>query len=287
MAIKKNIDLHTHSTASDGTFTPSQLVRYAKEKELAVLALTDHDSFFGVAEAIEEGKKCGVTIVPGIEISTSLEGHSIHVLGYFTNNEDPLWQERVASVINARDHRNVAMIAKLNELGINISLEEVEAIVSGEDTTIGRPHIAQVLINKGIVTSKREAFDRFLAQGKAAYVTTDKITPFDAFNWIREAGGLCVLAHPGIYHAPELVEQILAAKPDGVEVYHADHTAEDIAWLKNRAEHFCLLQTGGSDFHGLAGEKVEVHGDLGCSNVPYELYEALIAYKESRTSREA
>lgn len=286
MAINKYIDLHTHTTASDGTFTPSKLVQYAKERELAVLAITDHDSFYGVAEAEAEGKKVGVTIVPGIELSTSMDGYSIHVLGYFTNNADPLWQERVASVIFARDNRNVAMLAKLNELGINITMEEVLAVVSGEDTTVGRPHIAQVLINKGIVETKREAFDRFLAQGKAAYVSADKITPFDAFKWIREAGGICVLAHPGIYHAPQLVEQILSAKPDGVEVYHADHTVEDIAWLKNRAEHYGLLQTGGSDFHGLAGEKVEVHGDLGCSNVPYELYEALIAFKEARTAKE-
>src|SRR5690606_12702119 len=123
----------------------------------------------------------------------------------------------------------VKMIEKLNGLGINISLEEVQAVVSGEDTTIGRPHFAQVLINKGIVASKQEAFDRFLAKGKPGYASAEKIHPTDAYNWIREAGGICVLAHPGLYGAPELVEQLLAAKPDGVEVFHADHTVEDIA----------------------------------------------------------
>ena len=279
MALNKYIDLHTHSTASDGTFSPTALVHYAKEKGLSVLALTDHDSFLGVAEATKVGEEIGITIVPGIEISTYFEGHSIHVLGYYTNNEDPIWQKRVASVISARDKRNIDMIKKLNELGIAITIEEVQAIVESEDTTIGRPHIAQVLINKGIVSSKREAFDIYLVKGKKAYVTAEKITPFDAYNWIREAGGICVLAHPGIYNEPEVVEQLLAARPDGVEVYHADHTAEHIRWLQNRAEHYGLLQTGGSDFHGLAGEKVAVHGDLGCSQVHYELYEALVAYK--------
>lgn len=283
MAINKKIDLHAHTTASDGTFSPAMLVSYAKEKELAVLAITDHDSFLGVSEAVQAGEQEGVIIVPGIELSTTADGHSIHVLGYFTNNADLVWQERVAKLIDARDSRNMKMINKLNELGIQITLEEVKAVVSGEDTTIGRPHIAQVLINKGVVSSKQEAFERFLAKGKAAYVSTEKVHPTDAYRWIREAGGICVLAHPGIYGAPELVEQLLAAGPDGVEVYHADHTPEQIAWLKQRAEHYGLLQTGGSDFHGLAGEKVEVHGDLGCSNVPYELYESLIAFRKSRT----
>ena len=260
------VDLHTHTTASDGMQSPAENVRLAKAAGLAAVAITDHDTVAGIEEAIREGERKGITVVPGVEISTVLEGKDIHILGYYINDQDPTFLERLAELRATRDRRNDMMIAKLQELGIGLTMEEVIANLGRKlapDETVGRPHIADTLVLKGYAKDMAEAFDRYLGSSGAAYVNPPRITPSTAADWIREAGGTPVIAHPGLYGDDELVEQIIQdARMAGIEVYHSDHgEAEEKRYLRI-ADKYQLIVTAGSDFHG-ARQGVVFHGALG------------------------
>src|SRR5690606_14048820 len=244
MALSQYIDMHVHTTASDGQYKPEQIVAMAAKLGLGGVAVTDHDTIAGIAEARAAAIKHNIRFLPGIEISTVADGHDIHVLGYFTRNDDEKWQQRLGKLGATREARNELLINKLNELGISVTLDEVVA-VSGDQGSIGRPHVAEVLIAKGIVETKQQAFDEYLGEGGKAFVQPRRIHPTEAFQWIRDAGGVCVLAHPGIYHNETLVEQLLAAKPDGVEVMHSDHTPEQITRYIELADRFGLIKTAG------------------------------------------
>lgn len=267
------IDLHTHTTASDGVHSPREVVRLAKEAGLAGVAITDHDTMDGLPEAREEGAKLGVIVVPGVEISTALDGKDIHVLGYFADDADPVFRSRLSSQREVRGRRNAMILDKLAELGIFIAMEEVEAVAArlrkaadGENPnagrSVGRPHIAQVLVERGIVASVREAFERYLGEGGAAHVVPPRITPAEAVRWIREAGGKAVLAHPGIYGDDELVLKVISDGIDGIEVRHSDHSPEEEKRYAEWAERFGLAATAGSDFHGSRQGEL-LHGRIG------------------------
>ncbi|MBO9609113.1 MAG: PHP domain-containing protein [Paenibacillaceae bacterium] len=262
-------DLHTHTTASDGLETPSSNVRAASAAGLAAVAITDHDTVAGVEEALAEGKRLGVEVVPGVEISTTAGGRDIHVLGYFVDIRDETLLGHLDRQRRARDERNERIAAKLRELGLAITMEEVEASVPEKkpDETIGRPHIAALLVRKGYVASMKEAFDRYLADGAAAYVAPDRNGPLDAAGWIRQAGGAAVLAHPGLYRNVALVTEWLDSGAfDGVEAYHSDHSPEEEALFARLAEQRGLPATAGSDFHGARGGIV-FHGAIGSKRV--------------------
>lgn len=262
-------DLHTHTTASDGMSSPAMNVKLAKEAGLAVLAITDHDTVSGVEEAMIEGTRIGIEVVPGVEISTVAGGQDIHVLGYFIDIHDPVFLGRLHELRKVRDRRNGMMIDRLRKLGMDITLQEVIEMVSDikqEEDTIGRPHIAQVLVHKGYVQSVKEAFDRFLGSSGAAYVNPPRIEPQTAITWIHEAKGTAVLAHPGLYHNDELVLQIIDEGLDGIEVYHSDHSPQDEARYKEIAEQHGLLMTAGSDFHGQR-EGEWFHGAIGSRRI--------------------
>ncbi len=271
-------DLHTHSQASDGMQPPAENVRIAYAKGLSAVAITDHDTVSGVAEAIEAGLKHGITVVPGVEISTRAEGKEIHVLGYYIDIEQERFLSRLAAQRDTRAARNEAILAKLRGLGIDITLEQVIANLGRElkpDESVGRPHIADELVRLGVVADMRAAFDQYLADGAAAYVSPPRITPEEACTWILEAGGTPVLAHPGIYGDDELVRRIIARSSlSGIEAYHSDHGPEDEARYMAMAEEYGLLVTGGSDFHG-ARQGVIFHGDLGSVSVPVAVLEQL------------
>ncbi|WP_152392305.1 PHP domain-containing protein [Paenibacillus guangzhouensis] len=276
------VDLHTHTTASDGMQPPAENVRLAKAAGLTAVAITDHDTVAGIEEAIREGERIGITVVPGVEISTVLEGKDIHILGYYINYQDPSLLERLAELRATRDRRNDMMIAKLQELGIEITMEEVIANLGRElapDETVGRPHIADTLVIKGYVNNMAEAFDRYLGSSGAAYVNPPRITPTTAADWIREAGGTPVIAHPGLYGDDELVENIIQdARVAGVEVYHSDHgEAEEVRYLQ-LAEKYRLIITAGSDFHG-ARQGVVFHGELGGRCISTDVLTALMQAK--------
>ncbi|MBP1996466.1 PHP domain-containing protein [Paenibacillus eucommiae] len=270
-------DLHTHTLASDGTQSAAANVAMAKQAGLSALAITDHDTVSGVAEAIAEGKRLDVEIVPGVEISTIAGEQDIHVLGYFIDYTDAQFLERLENLREVRNTRNELMLERLRQLGMNITIadvhQEVEATKS-EGDTVGRPHIAAVLLKKGYVTSIREAFDRYLGRDGAAYVNPPRIDPATAIKWIHEAGGSAVLAHPGIYGDDALVEHIIRGGIDGIEVYHSDHTPEDEARYLQLANRYELLITAGSDFHGERGGEI-FHAPIGSRRVSTDVLKQL------------
>ncbi|CAM4285839.1 hypothetical protein FHS16_002281 [Paenibacillus endophyticus] len=284
MAIANGLaDLHTHTTASDGMHAPASNVRLAKEAGLAAIAITDHDTVAGVEEAVAEGERLGITVVPGVEVSTVAAGVDIHILGYYTNNEDQSWLSRLASLRGLRDRRNVMIVDRLRELGIAVTMEDVITAAHGDRTrselqsaavSIGRPHIAAALIAKGAVSNMREAFDRYLAAGAAAYVNLPRLQPFEAIDWIREAGGTSVIAHPVLYGNDALVEEIIQYGAQGIEVYHSDHGPQDERRYAELADRYQLIVTGGSDFHG-SREGIIFHGAVGSRTVSADVLRQL------------
>ncbi|OMF37532.1 phosphatase [Paenibacillus sp. FSL H8-0548] len=277
------VDLHTHTTASDGMQSPAENVRLAKAAGLAAIAITDHDTVAGVAEAMLEGERLGIQVVPGVEVSTVANGTDIHILGYYTQNDDEKWLERLASLRGTRDERNEMMVARLRELGLSITMDEVRAAAHGAASkeslqsaavSVGRPHIAAVLLQKQFVSSMKEAFDRYLAAGAAAYVNPPRLHPFEAVEWIREAGGVSVIAHPGLYNNDSLVEEIIRYGVQGIEVFHSDHDLEDERRYLELAESFQLIATGGSDFHG-SRQGIVFHGEVGSRTVDVNVLQLL------------
>ncbi|WP_219837740.1 PHP domain-containing protein [Paenibacillus sp. R14(2021)] len=269
MAIKGRADLHTHTTASDGLQRPADNVAMAKLRGLAAIAITDHDTVDGIKEAMEAGERLGITVVPGVEISTVADGIDIHILGYYINWENAAWREKLKQLLTLRDQRNDMIIHKLNALGMAITKEEVieEAARQGKESgSIGRPHIAAVLLAKAYVGSMQEAFDRYLGQDGLAYANPPRLHPFEALEWIREAGGTSVIAHPGIYHNDELVRTIIERGAQGIEVHHSDHSEADKERYLKLAEGYGLIVTGGSDFHG-ERQGIVFHGEIGSSTV--------------------
>lgn len=274
----RRFDLHTHTRASDGMNAPAENVGLAKKHGLAGLAVTDHDTVAGVKEALAEGERLGVLVVPGVEISTRAEGKDIHVLGYFLNVEDPVLLERLSGLRSTRDERNGLIIEKLRQLGIPITLEEVIAGLGRDlkpDESVGRPHIADALVRKGFAVDLRDAFDRYLGEGKPGYASLPRIAPEAAMDWIRDAGGVPVLAHPGLYGDDELVKEVIdRGRPAGLEVFHSDHGPEEERRYLSLAEHYGLIPTGGSDYHGVRQGKV-FHGELGSRFVSGDVIEQL------------
>lgn len=285
MRDRMEADLHSHTTASDGTQSPRANVQMALDAGLGAIAITDHDTISGVAEALAAGSELGIVVVPGVEISTVANGQDIHILGYYMNIEDERFLQRLASLRETRDTRNEMIIARLQELGIEITMEEVlkeVANVKRKGDTVGRPHIAAVLLNKGYVSTITEAFDRYLATGAAAYANPPRIEPATAITWIHEAGGRAVLAHPGIYHDDALVEAISSQGLDGIEVYHADHSPEDEARYRLLAQRKGLLMTAGSDFHGERGG-VAFHAAIGSRRIGMDVLAQLRSMKEEHS----
>lgn len=285
MSERIEADLHTHTTASDGTERPAANVQMAFDAGLGAIAITDHDTVSGVAEALLAGRELGIEVVPGVEISTVANGQDIHVLGYYIDINNEQFLQRLASLRDTRDTRNNMIIERLQQLGLDITmaevLREVENIKSKGDT-VGRPHIAAVLLNKGYVSSISEAFDRYLGTGAAAYANPPRIEPATAIGWIQEAGGKAVLAHPGIYHDDALVEAIVHQGLDGIEVYHSDHTPEDEAKYLSLAQRSGLLITAGSDFHGERGGVV-FHAPIGSRRIGVDVLQRLKPEKEQRS----
>jgi predicted metal-dependent phosphoesterase TrpH len=268
------IDLHLHTTHSDGSQTPAEVVTLAHEAGVSALAITDHDITTGLPEAMATGQALGIEIIPGIEISSRHGESELHVLGYFLKWEDAQLNERLTALRESRHRRNPKIVALLQAAGIDITYDEVRA-VAGSDS-VGRPHIARVLMDKKVVTSAKEAFDRFLAEGKPAYVPRDLPSPADAIRWIREAGGLAVLAHPTWVKTVEgtltdLARQLKEQGLDGVEVHYSTHTPRQTREYLSLAKQLGLLVTGGSDFHGLTKPDIEVGTGKGSLHVPDHL----------------
>lgn len=271
------VDLHVHTTASDGLHSPEEVVRMAQEAGLAAVAITDHDTTEGIPTALAEGERIGMTVIPGIEISSIAGGQDIHVLGYYMNIADDELQERLRDLRAVRDRRNEMMAAKLNELGIPLDLAAVydqhaERLQAGQ--TVGRPHLAEWLLAHGYVGSVKEAFDRYLGKEGAAYVNPPRIHPLEAIAIIRRAGGVAVLAHPGLYDQDELIAELVAGGLAGIETRHSDHSPETEAHYDRLAAAYGLFATGGSDFHGSRGGE-SFHGPVGNRRVAMTVVDQL------------
>lgn len=259
------IDLHTHSDESDGTFAPSEVVRRAAELGLEVVALTDHDTTAGLDEASEAAREVGVELVPGVEFSAEHEATSIHVLCYWMDPSNEELQTELQRLRDDRFRRGEMMIEKLQALGFDISFERVRAIAGGGN--IVRPHVAQAMVEAGIVADEREAFDRYIADGGPAHVAKHALDPLDSVDLIGRAGGVCVLAHPGMWGAQSSVpESLIVAMAErgmtGLEVDHTDHTPEQRATYRAMAERLGLVATGGSDCHGARYDPIRLGGSL-------------------------
>ncbi|MBM4294229.1 MAG: PHP domain-containing protein [Deltaproteobacteria bacterium] len=282
--MKELIDLHAHSTASDGSYAPAEVVRLAKEGGLTAIALTDHDTIDGIPEAMAAGDKWGVEVIPGVEISAHFPGGSMHVLGYFIDYTNGLLDERLAVLKQARLDRNPQIIAKLNALGIPLTMEQVVKVSGGGQ--VGRPHIARALWEAGYVSNIQDAFDKFLRSGAPAHVNKFRFPPREAINMIREAGGVPVLSHPftlGLGSAYALKNTLLELKGlglAGIEVFYSEHSREQEALYLKLARELGLLVTGGSDFHGLNKPEVVFGKMRSQGKVIYQLAETLKAWRE-------
>jgi hypothetical protein len=277
--LERLIDLHTHTSASDGSFSPAHLVRAAAAAELSAVAVTDHDITSGVAEALTEGREAGIEVVPGVEVSAEWKPGQMHIVGLFIDPADKGLIGWLGEILAGRNTRNARIVERLRELGIDITLDEVLA-VAGEGA-VGRPHFAQVLIEKGAVRTRQEAFDRFLAKGTPGYVDRVRATPEDAIARIHAAGGLAVLAHInycGHRNDAELrawVTQLKDAGLDGIETRYQTYTLEDETLADALADEFDLAPSGGSDFHGADMPGVELGTGRGNLRVPYQFLNAL------------
>ena len=283
------VDLHVHSSVSDGLLTPRELVRHAKEVGLKAMALTDHDTVAGVAEALEAGREFGVEVIPGVEISAEFEKGTCHILGYFIDPAHRRLRKVLSDARDGRDKRNVRILELLNGLGLRLTMDEMAARV--QDGVLTRAHFATALLEKGYVKTWDEAFDKYLGAGKPAHVPRIKVLPEEAIEVIHEAGGLAVLAHPRqLNRSPReteaWIEQFAATGLDGVETQTPDHTANYARRYRAAAKRLGLVETGGTDWHGYRlpaeNEKnrhANIHLGLGRGSmaVHYSLVEAMKA----------
>lgn len=265
------VDLHTHTTASDGVISPAELVELASQRGLRVLAVTDHDSTDGIDEAIAAGQRLGVTVIPGIELGTETEHGEVHLLGYFIDHRDPALQARLTEFREGRERRVARIVERLGELGMPIDLAEVQRLAAGG--SIGRAHVARVMVAAGYVDSVDDAFERFLAFGRPAYVPRPRLTPREAVALVHRAGGAAVLAHPyTVADLDETLADLVDAGLDGLEVYYAIYSDEQRDALRDLADHYGLIPTGGSDYHGPGQQEGR---ELGTAPVPVETVERL------------
>ena len=275
------VDLHLHSTASDGRLSPADIVRRAAEQGLSVIAIADHDSIDGIAPALAANKAFPwLKVIPCVEINTDVPQGEVHILGYFidyTNHELHLPLEKLR---DSRLKRGQGMVVRLKSLGIHIDWERVREIAG--KGSIGRPHIAQAMLEKGYITSLKEAFDKYISRGGPAYVEREKMSPVEAVKLVLKADGLPVMAHPLTIDNPEtMIIELEAAGLVGIEAYYGGYTTSEISRLVRLADKYGLIATGGSDYHGLGAANETVIGGV---DVPMESVERLIALAEQRAA---
>ncbi len=274
------VDLHLHSTASDGRLSPEALVGKAAELGLEVIALTDHDTVDGINAALKAAADFPqLTLIPGVEISTDLPGGEAHVLGYFIDYTNRELEAALERFRNSRQGRARGMVSRLADFGMKIDWQRVRELAG--DGSIGRPHIARAMLEKGYIETFEEAFDKYIGHGKPAYVEREKMTPEEAVQLIVRSQGLPVLAHPYTVTEPEaMVVSLKNVGLIGIEAYYKDYSPNEIETLLNMAEKYGLIATGGTDYHGI-GDSSEVI--LGGVEVPMKAVEQIIARADEKT----
>lgn len=278
------IDLHLHTTASDGAFAPADLVRMAHEAELDCIAITDHDSTEGVAAARKAGRALGVRVIAGIEFNTMWHGQSVHILGYFVDTEHPELQTVMARQRDGRLYRAERIIEKLAVLDMPLSWKKILANADGG--SVGRPHIAKAMIAQGYVRDSNEAFTKYLGHGMPAYVEQPKLTPSEAVALLHRAGAAAGLAHPYNVEGADQVDldvllpELEVSGLDAIETYYTGYSAEQRSTILHMAQRFNLIPTGGSDFHGGG---ILAQAELGAIRVPPKSLGRLEAIVRQRT----
>jgi len=265
---RSTVDLHVHTTASDGRLTPAQTVKLALERGLRVIALTDHDSTEGVEAALVAARDTGLEVIPGVEINTDTAQGEAHMLGYLFDHRDAQLQARLADRRRARFERGHGMVRKLEAIGLPISWERVQEIAGADEGgAVGRPHVAQALLEKRYVASTQEAFEKYIGRNGPAYVEYEKLTPEEAIGIIRAAGSVAVLAHPSnIQGLDAYLAPLIEAGLEGLECYYGQYPEETVLDLVAVADRLGLVVTGGSDYHG--SEQVTYNATLGGTEVP-------------------
>lgn len=280
-----SIDLHAHTTASDGSLSPCELVSKAREIGLSALGITDHDTIAGWSEAMEAGAQMGVEIAPGVELSVSYEGGRFHLLAYYIEPDSEIIQI-LTRIQAARANRNGEILDNLRSLGLPLEEAEVRSFSGSPDGQLGRPHFAQAMVARGYVSSTQEAFDLYLADGKPAYATKAVLTPQDAIKGIREAGGVSVWAHPPLnrkFSLDELAERAAQWRAwglDGLETFYSKYSPEEAEWARRVCSELDLIESGGSDFHGRSKPTVFLgHSQMGAA-VPDSVLQNLKARRD-------
>lgn len=294
MTTRKSIDLHVHSTASDGTLTPGEVVRAASAAGLSAIALTDHDTVSGIAEAREAAAECGIELVPGIELSTSYTSPDrsvtdleVHIVGLLIDPGNELLLKKTQEFRDCRDNRNKEIVKALQKEGFPITMEALKA--ENPDCVITRANIARFLYHKGCIGSVGEAFEKYIGDGCPCYVGRFKITPMEAAVLIRQAGGIAVFAHPLLCHLEEsslrtLIAQLIESGLEGIEAVYGTYSARDEQYVRALADEYGLLLSGGSDFHGSNKPAIRLGRGQGRMHLDCSVLEALKARKNSRNS---
>lgn len=259
------IDLHCHTTASDGTLSATELVERAASLGLTAVAVTDHDSVASVEEALAAGRRFGLKVIPGVELSAKSDPLDLHVLGYFIDHTHPPLLERLRVLRDSRLRRARDMVAMIDEAGYPLTIGDVAAFAGGE--AVGRSHIARALVARGHAEDMRDVFVRFVGRGARFYIPKPVPPPDEVIALIADAGGIAVLAHPGVERADELIPSLTEAGLGGLEAYHSDHDAPTARRYVRLAADLGLVATGGSDYHGPR----EMHHELGVPRVPEEV----------------
>ena len=271
------VDLHLHTNESDGRLTPAELVDVAGRRGMRVIAVTDHDSTEGLEEAFRTAKKYpNLIVIPGIELSTDIPGSEVHILGYFLKYQDEAFQQKLLEFREAREDRGQRMVEKLRELGMPVEWERVLHYAQGGEGAVGRPHVAQAMLEAGVVSSVQEAFDLWIGRNGPAYADRPKLTPAEAVGLVRQVGGLAVLAHPKdvLDNLDPILDDLCAAGLTGMEVHYQGYEGQLHDYLLGVAEKRGLIPCGGSDYHG-----IESRPEAGIGNVyvPMDTAERLFA----------
>lgn len=273
-------DLHVHTTASDGVETPEQVIVKAAQMGLAGLAITDHDTVDGLKPALQFIQANGINIdfIPGIELNTDFGADEVHILGYFIDHHDKQLINSLMDIRIQRYQRAEKMVAKLQAIGLGISFEQVQKLAQGD--IIGRPHIARALQQAGYVLSEEEAFQKYIDRGKPGYVPRYKFSPDQAIALIKQAGGISILAHPGLIKEFGKINKLIAMGVEGLEVYYPEHHPDQVIEFARLAEQHHLLMSGGSDFHGSGSS--ESRNQLGFAGIDKDMMERIWEYHRAK-----
>jgi 3',5'-nucleoside bisphosphate phosphatase len=245
--MKGKVDLHIHTNHSDGFYSPGDVVLKAKENKLEAISITDHDNLSGIDEAIKKGNEIGIEVIPGLEISSDIKDREIHILGYFIQTDNQELERYLNFFRVERLKRAVRIVNKLNFLGMPLTIDDVMEVA--KNSAVGRPHIAQAMLAKGLISSYYEAFNKYIGNGGPAFEKKVHISPQSAFKIISDAGGLSFIAHPG-YMEESLLKELIDEGVDGLEVIHSSHSQHQIKFYRGIVNEYFLLESGGSDFHG-------------------------------------